>query len=274
MLKFIIAFVLVSCSSLDPRRELSKKMYRYLESADYYSLRDFSYRFNAETEAYIKDENGEVDKLVATTNLYNELRDFSEMAIRCTETYRDFNCSELHCVDDKRDEAFEKLFKTCEKNGDLERLAANLSLKLNYTIKVSNKVFESKIRPDYESFKKEIDDEKLALEQQKAEEEGNRIKEELYKNSEKSYYDQYCSYMSLKKTYEAKIKNEKEASKISGFVDKNKMYEWGHGIIGLTDMMKNIDVAFSKKFNKKLDVSTCQCDYKNEKIGYIKCTNK
>jgi len=78
----------------------------------------------------------------------------------------------------------------------------------------------------------------------------------------------------VKKTYEAKIAQEKKAAKISGVVDQSALYKYGHGIAGINDMLPEHNKNYKLKYKKNLDMNKCICDYKSSNLGLVTCKVK
>jgi hypothetical protein len=97
---------------------------------------------------------------------------------------------------------------------------------------------------------------------------------EKIENQKDEYYLSVCNLMQAKKSYEAKIVQERKAAKISGFVDKNALYRYGKSILSMDGSIAEYSNEFKNKFKQNLDKSKCICDFKSASIGFVECKVK
>lgn len=122
-----------------------------------------------------------------------------------------------------------------------------------FEVKFQHKIFSytdqiSSIKEKIESDEKKKKEEKLAAE----------LNEATYKNSEESFYDRACSFNNIKKIHSFSLKREKDAAAISGVSNKKNLYDLGHQILMLNDLIERENKNYFAKFNKKLDLTKCK----------------
>ena len=94
--------------------------------------------------------------------------------------------------------------------------------------------------------------------QSKAKEKEEEISKEKYENSPEGISKRACEYLDQINFAKKIIKKERAAGKISGFIDKNRIYEAGKIIQNYTEYLDEKKRAYKQKTGKSLNLKKCK----------------
>lgn len=259
MLKFISVLALLGlagCATKAPKEDL-RDVYQLVRE------RKFDQAEAKLVETSGKSMLGQFDSYSGVTvKAISDSGDYPFKRIQGTIDYCDTRIQEIKKVStDRSDEDGWDKFKLQEASDDFSRQCSENDESVVEAQSLSSVDFQSMFKEMNIQFSAE---EKRITKQFSQKEENSEkdvaeatANKEKYEQSEEYYSKKLCEMNSIIKTANSIIDREKDAAKVSGFVNKKKMYEAGQAVTINQRRIQHFSAEYKGKFGKPWSASAC-----------------
>lgn len=260
MLKFISVLAilgLAGCATKAPKEDL-RDVYQLVKE------RKFDQAEAKIVETSGKSMLGQFDSYSGVSvKAVSDSGDYAFKRIQGTLDYCDKRIQEIKKVNtDSSDEDEWDKFKLQEASDDFSRQCSENDESVVEAQRISSVDFQSMFKDMNMQFSTE--EKRIAKQLNQKEEKSEKdaaeaiVNKEKYEQSEEYYGKKLCEMNSIIEAANSILDKENEGAKVSGFVNKRRMYEAGQAVISNKKRIQHFSAEYKSKFGKTWSTKSCK----------------